>query len=93
MSFNVKTLKVTDLWRGMIVGDSKNDPPKEVASFIAEVLSQLLLFLLFYSIRYVYFSNINLLILLKFSRAKWISYYFIFCLFVSLLICILKFRF
>ena len=38
VGFNVKGLSVKDIKRGYVCGDSKNDPPKEVESFIAQVI-------------------------------------------------------
>lgn len=36
--FNVKNVSVKDIRRGNVCGDSKNDPPKEAASFKAQVI-------------------------------------------------------
>ena len=33
--FNIKGVKVTDIKRGDVCGDPKNDPPKGVSEFIA----------------------------------------------------------
>jgi elongation factor 1-alpha len=38
VGFNVKNISVKEIKRGMVAGDSKNDPPKEVASFRAQVI-------------------------------------------------------
>jgi elongation factor 1-alpha len=38
VGFNVKGLSVKDIRRGNVCGDSKNDPPKEVSSFLAQVI-------------------------------------------------------
>jgi len=38
VGFNVKGLNVKDIRRGNVAGDSKNDPPKEVESFLAQVI-------------------------------------------------------
>jgi elongation factor 1-alpha len=38
VGFNVKGISVKDLRRGYVVGDSKNDPPKEAISFNAQVI-------------------------------------------------------
>jgi elongation factor 1-alpha len=38
VGFNVKGLSVKDIKRGYVCGDSKNDPPKEVESFLAQVI-------------------------------------------------------
>ncbi|XP_078670778.1 elongation factor 1-alpha-like [Branchiostoma floridae x Branchiostoma belcheri] len=38
VGFNVKNLSIKDLKRGMVAGDSKNDPPKKTASFVAQVI-------------------------------------------------------
>lgn len=38
VGFNVKNLSVTDIKRGNVAGDSKNDPPLEVESFTAQVI-------------------------------------------------------
>jgi len=38
VGFNVKGLSVNDIRRGMVAGDSKNDPPKGVDSFKAQVI-------------------------------------------------------
>jgi len=35
VGFNVKSLSVKDIKRGNVCGDSKNDPPKEAANFLA----------------------------------------------------------
>ena len=37
VGFNVKNVSVKDIKRGMVAGDSKNDPPKQAASFDAQV--------------------------------------------------------
>lgn len=38
VGFNVKNVSVKDIRRGMVAGDSKNDPPKETKSFTAQVI-------------------------------------------------------
>jgi len=38
VGFNVKSVSVKDIRRGYVVGDSKNDPPKEAVSFNAQVI-------------------------------------------------------
>jgi len=38
VGFNVKSISVKDIRRGNVVGDSKNDPPKEAVSFNAQVI-------------------------------------------------------
>jgi len=38
VGFNVKNVSVKDIKRGMVAGDSKNDPPKQAASFDAQVI-------------------------------------------------------
>jgi len=38
VGFNVKNLSIKDIRRGMVCGDSKNDPPKGCASFDAQVI-------------------------------------------------------
>uniref|UniRef100_A0A1J3DQJ2 Elongation factor 1-alpha n=2 Tax=Noccaea caerulescens TaxID=107243 RepID=A0A1J3DQJ2_NOCCA len=38
VGFNVKGLSVKDIKRGYVCGDSKNDPPKEVETFDAQVI-------------------------------------------------------
>jgi len=38
VGFNVKNVAVKDIRRGNVCGDSKNDPPKEAASFVAQVI-------------------------------------------------------
>jgi len=38
VGFNVKNLSVKDIKRGFVVGDSKNDPPQEAESFVAQVI-------------------------------------------------------
>lgn len=38
VGFNIKGVSVKDLRRGYVVGDSKNDPPKEAISFNAQVI-------------------------------------------------------
>ena len=38
VGFNVKGLSVKDIKRGYVCGDSKNDPPRETESFIAQVI-------------------------------------------------------
>ena len=38
VGFNIKGLSVKDIKRGYVCGDSKNDPPKEVESFVAQVI-------------------------------------------------------
>ena len=38
VGFNVKNISLKDIKRGYVVGDSKNDPPKEVVKFNAQVI-------------------------------------------------------
>jgi len=38
VGFNVKNLSVKDIRRGMVAGDTKNDPPQETADFTAQVI-------------------------------------------------------
>jgi elongation factor 1-alpha len=38
VGFNVKGLSVKDIKRGYVCGDAKNDPPKEVETFLAQVI-------------------------------------------------------
>jgi elongation factor 1-alpha len=38
VGFNVKGLSIKDIKRGNVAGDSKNDPPQEVADFVAQVI-------------------------------------------------------
>jgi len=38
VGFNVKNVSVKDIKRGMVCGDSKNDPPQESANFTAQVI-------------------------------------------------------
>jgi elongation factor 1-alpha len=38
VGFNVKNVAVKDLRRGFVCGDSKNDPPQETESFVAQVI-------------------------------------------------------
>jgi len=38
VGFNVKNVSVKDIRRGMVAGDAKNDPPREAASFDAQVI-------------------------------------------------------
>ena len=38
VGFNVKNISVKDIKRGMVCGDSKNDPPKEANTFFAQVI-------------------------------------------------------
>merc|ERR1711915_245372 len=38
VGFNVKNVSVKDIRRGMVAGDSKNDPPKEADDFTAQVI-------------------------------------------------------
>jgi len=38
VGFNVKSVSVKELRRGYVCGDSKNDPPKGCASFLAQVI-------------------------------------------------------
>jgi elongation factor 1-alpha len=38
VGFNVKNVGIKDVRRGNVVGDSKNDPPKEAVSFNAQVI-------------------------------------------------------
>jgi len=38
VGFNVKNVAVKDIRRGNVCGDTKNDPPKEAASFVAQVI-------------------------------------------------------
>ena len=37
VGFNVKNVSVKEIRRGMVAGDSKNDPPKEAGTFNAQV--------------------------------------------------------
>jgi len=38
VGFNVKNLSIKDIRRGMVAGDSKNDPPQETEDFNAQVI-------------------------------------------------------
>jgi elongation factor 1-alpha len=38
LGFNVKGVSVKDIHRGNVAGDSKNNPPAETESFIAQVV-------------------------------------------------------
>ena len=38
VGFNVKNVSVKDIKRGMVTGDSKNDPPKQAETFLAQVI-------------------------------------------------------
>lgn len=38
VGFNVKNVSVKEIRRGMVAGDSKNDPPKKALSFTAQVI-------------------------------------------------------
>jgi elongation factor 1-alpha len=38
VGFNVKNVSVKDIRRGMVAGDSKNDPPAETENFLAQVI-------------------------------------------------------
>jgi elongation factor 1-alpha len=38
VGFNIKGLSVKDIKRGYVCGDAKNDPPKEVETFLAQVI-------------------------------------------------------
>ena len=38
VGFNVKGLSVKDIKRGYVCGDSKNDPPREAETFVAQVI-------------------------------------------------------
>jgi len=38
VGFNVKGLSIKDIKRGYVCGDSKNDPPREVETFLAQVI-------------------------------------------------------
>jgi len=38
VGFNIKNVAVKDLRRGFVAGDSKNDPPSDVADFVAQVI-------------------------------------------------------
>ncbi|XP_049731855.1 elongation factor 1-alpha-like [Elephas maximus indicus] len=38
VGFNVKNVPVRDIRRGNVTGDSKNDPPSEVGSFLSQVI-------------------------------------------------------
>lgn len=37
VGFNVKNVSVKDIRRGMVAGNSKNDPPKQTENFTAQV--------------------------------------------------------
>ena len=37
VGFNIKNVSVKEVRRGMVAGDSKNDPPKAAKSFLAQV--------------------------------------------------------
>ena len=39
VGFNVKNVSVKEIRRGMVAGDSKNDPPKGCENFTAQVIS------------------------------------------------------
>merc|ERR1712126_693680 len=38
VGFNVKNVSIKEIRRGMVAGDSKNDPPKGAKSFYAQVI-------------------------------------------------------
>ena len=38
VGFNVKNISIKDIKRGMVCGDSKNDPPKETINYSAQVI-------------------------------------------------------
>ena len=38
VGFNIKGLSIKDIKRGFVAGDTKNDPPKETESFLAQVI-------------------------------------------------------
>merc|ERR1712183_1259938 len=38
VGFNVKNVSVKEIRRGMVAGDSKNDPPKQTSTFTAQVI-------------------------------------------------------
>jgi len=38
VGFNVKSVSVKDIRRGMVCGDSKNDPPQEAKTFVSQVI-------------------------------------------------------
>jgi len=38
VGFNVKNVSIKDIRRGMVTGDSKNDPPKGAKTFLAQVI-------------------------------------------------------
>lgn len=38
VGFNVKGLSIKDIKRGYVCGDSKNDPPRETETFLAQVI-------------------------------------------------------
>ena len=38
VGFNIKNVSVKEIRRGNVCGDSKNDPPKAAASFLAQVI-------------------------------------------------------
>jgi len=38
VGFNVKNVSVKEIKRGNVAGDSKNDPPKQTESFVAQVI-------------------------------------------------------
>jgi len=38
VGFNVKNVSVKEIRRGMVAGDSKNDPPKQTSNFTAQVI-------------------------------------------------------
>ena len=40
VGFNVKNISVKDIKRGMVAGDSKNDPPKKARTFTAQVSAE-----------------------------------------------------
>lgn len=42
VGFNVKNVSVKELRRGMVCGDSKNDPPRTADNFVAQVIYGLL---------------------------------------------------
>ena len=39
VGLNVKNVSVKEIKRGFVCGDSKSDPPKEAANFVAQVRS------------------------------------------------------
>jgi elongation factor 1-alpha len=58
VGFNVKNVSVKELRRGYVAGDSKNNPPKGAADFIAQVILSVLQYCLVVCFNWIFESRV-----------------------------------